>query len=284
MEALVYIACWKYFFRGYIKGGGLKPRDIHGNREYSQRETKLREAVKDAFCKLDQFASESSLPQEGSTIVNQNKPLYIFVAPEWLFSKTRDWRESSVEGIFYSRENREQYQRTLEELSGVRNKADLLLVAGSILWVEEKTSPGALSAIKEASKSYKTKKQGKVLLPKAEEVLQERKKITKGNITKYLGYNEAFVAYNGGIRKSILKSRDVGDFTGLNDVTLVPGLGAGTFSLPVGGEWLKVGVCICADAGRVHDYGKSTNLFILISQTVRARATIKLEKNLAISL
>jgi hypothetical protein len=91
--------------------------------------------------------------------------------------------------------------------------------------------------------------------------------------TDYFGFNEALIFYNGGLRKTVAKSKEAGDFSNSGSpprITLTPGVGAGTFSLTCKEAVLKVGVSICADHSRVAEYEKSVDLLFLLSNTIHA--------------
>src|SRR5262249_26109288 len=98
---------------------------------------------------------------------------------------------------------------------------------------------------------------------------------------EYHGHNQALVYFNGKARKTISKSLDRGDFANYlcgDDgarIGLVPGIGAGTFSIEVGDDKgkLKVGVSICADKNRLVDYQKFVNVFILVACSVGSPPT-----------
>jgi hypothetical protein len=273
VEILLYFLNWNYKFRTY-QGLRGKPKDVHGTQEYGERARVLREAFNAGMAKLDSFRSTvaGSLPASG--LVNKDRPLIVFAAPEWLFRKSRnESAETPVESQFYTERDRETHVGLLTELSAPRGNADILMVAGSMLWCRPRDEQ-ALKAIEQRQKEYRnkqTRKHGKIP-EEAASALAVQDKLVTGDLKKlYLAYNEAFVFYNGGLRKSILKSANVGDFVLSaieKQVELVPGLGAGTFSLEVGGQRLKTGVSICFDASRTHKYGRSVNLYILVSETV----------------
>lgn len=89
--------------------------------------------------------------------------------------------------------------------------------------------------------------------------------------TEYFGFNEALVFYNGGLRKTVAKSTEGGDFfLTQNRVKLIPGMGAGTFFLDLNQAKLKVGVSICVDYGRIAEYEKTVDLLFLLSNTISA--------------
>ena len=247
---------------------------------YEARAKRLQELVQTGFAKLDTFRAQNPIASAAQGgVVNAAKPLYVFAAPEWLF-RVRRSQFKWAEGEYFRATHRQKYRELLGALSS-RGDADVLIVAGSMLWMQP-LDHAARSQLADATEQYVKAKDAKYGTPehvrpaarvkRETAVLSERKAIVEGPVTKeWLGYNEAFAYFNGAERKSVLKSFNSSDFdvgggdTPAKHVAMVYGLGAGSFSLDMGGGKLKAALAICFDHSRPLDYGKSVDLYILVS-------------------
>lgn len=253
--------------------GGSSPGEA-----FKTRALKFGEIVKDGFVKLETFREQHRADlEQGADIVNREKPLYVFAAPEWFF-RVKEHQIKFDENEYFSAAERQSYLELLASLS-TKADADLLMVAGSMLWIDKK-SELTVNKVKEETdkyvegkaKKYQEKVRSSQRLAEEERVLKDRRElITSGK--RYLGYNEAFAFFNGVQKKRLLKSFNSNDFM-MNgrlldapgqQVDMVYGLGAGVFTLEIGGGRLKVGLAICYDHSRVRNYDKHVDLYILIS-------------------
>lgn len=244
---------------------------------YEARATRLRDLVQSGFAKLDILRAKEQIASDG--VVNAARPLYVFAAPEWLFRVKKSQFKWQA-GEYYQPAHRQKYRELLAALSS-RGDADVLIMAGSMLWIQP-LDPTARRQLADATEQYVKAKDVKYGTPehvrpaarveREAAVLSERKAIVEGAVTReWLGYNEGFAYFNGAERKSVLKSFNSGDFdvgggdTPAKHVAMVYGLGAGSFSLDIGGGKLRAALAICFDHSRPLDYGKSVDLYILVS-------------------
>jgi hypothetical protein len=273
MKVLTYAVAVRHSHSGTDDGRWAKKPDV----AFAAQSQKLEELVQKGFAKLDVLRSGD---KDTGAAVNPDKPLYVFVAPEWLF-KVTDHPLRFDASDFYTKQHREKYANLLTGLS-VRGDAHVLLVAGTMLWIEERTTE-AVKALREGTEAYEKRTQAKYEdagKPRAENRLKQEEKVkeTRQQVIQgtgkmnYLGYNEALVFFDGVQRKSVLKAWNANDFEicgGPDSVAkyvgMVHGLGAGVFHLPIGGGRLAVGVAICFDHSRVRKYDKVVDLYLLAS-------------------
>jgi hypothetical protein len=279
-EALVYVANWNYKTQETSWRG--KTTSLHGVKSVEERLLQLSEAVRVAWVKLDELARQHPLPPGvGGEIVNRDRPLFVFSAPEWLFRKTTDWVGVSDDDEdwlerFYHKADRDAYCRAMEGLSKPTGQADVLMVAGTFHWVGQNSNPQVAELVAARVKKYEDKLQGKwkAKAPPETAKVTEKLNALKTPAKPIYGFNEALVYFNGGLRKTVSKSSDAGDFRN-PAISFMPGLGAGTFSLAVGGHQMKVGVSICVDATRIAEYQKDVDLLLLVSNTVSPKVVTK---------
>jgi hypothetical protein len=254
------------------------PYDAEG--AFTRCAARLKELVQAGFAKLDGFRDQHPIAREDADgVANAARPLYVFVAPEWLFRVRKGQLGAFDAREYFTPAQRQKYRELLVSVS-TRGDADVLLVGGSMVWIQP-ADPTARRQLGEATERYVQAKDAKYGIPERQrpqtrtereaEVLTARKAIVEGGSKEYLGYSEAFAYFNGAERKSVLKSANAGDFSpfGQNSaeksVAMVHGLGGGSFSLDVAGRKLKTALAICADHIRPVDYGKSVDLYILVS-------------------
>ena len=268
-QLLTYVVCWDYKFRATNWRGKVEYE--HGRKAYTERAQALTDAARDGYHHLQTWANTLA-PLAGPEIVNPTEPLVVFAAPEWVM--TRGGHADSIDETYFHRDDRDAYRTLCSTLSDPAAKPfpgqHTLVVAGSMLWVEERTGQG-LSEMAERTLHYVKAARGQV--PEAARgAFDVQARLLEGDTgpeRTHVAYNEAFIAYDGAIMASILKSEYGVDFPGHeNRMTLMPGLGAGTADVLLAGRTLKVGVGICIDAKRLRAYGEAVNLYILISQTI----------------
>jgi hypothetical protein len=81
---------------------------------------------------------------------------------------------------------------------------------------------------------------------------------------RLFGYNRAYVYFNGRKIKQFNKSEDAQEFSSENPKpTMVPGLTSGVFHYP--NTHVRIGLEICADAGRVGSTGKEVDIRVILS-------------------
>jgi hypothetical protein len=247
---------------------------------FEPRARRLKELVQAGFAQLDTFRSKQPAPSSTDGVVNADRPLYVLAAPEWLFRVRRSQFGAFDPNEYFAESHRQRYIELLTSLSA-RRAEDVLLVGGSILWIRplDEKAREALGASTESYRKAKDAKYGtpekarsEKRLEKEAAVFDARKAVVEGKVQKrFLGYNEAFAFFNGSQKKSVLKSWNAGDFDPFGaesadkHVEMVHGLGAGSFSLDIGGGKLKVAVAICFDHSRPLNYGKTVDLYILVS-------------------
>jgi hypothetical protein len=278
MKVLTYTVCVRHKFGTLEEAGG----GTNLQKAFDTQAATLKNYVQDGFAKLDAMRAGSQ--DNASGAVNADRPLYVFVAPEWFFRAQSDVFQFS-QGKYYQQEHRDQFAALFKGLS-TKDGADVLLVGGSMLWIEPRNRQAA-EALRRDTKEYKrrtgakfaqagpTKTRPETRLTEEKLVAAERKKLYHGTPPQtWLGYNEALVYFNGVERKRVLKSANASDFdiSGRDPVTahvgMVYGLGAGMFHLPIGGQKFAVAVAICKDHSRVLNYGKLVDLYILLSCSV----------------
>lgn len=206
-------------------------------------------------------------------VVNAKKPLYVIVGPEWMFRVKHDQLSGFRREEFYGKDHVARYQALGRSLSS-RADAQVLLVPGSILWVEEKSDP-ARDAIVRRTEGYLKRvdmKYGPDRAPDRAEAettaIDHRRKILDPDRTqKHFGYNEAGIFFDGTQVKTVRKAWNASDFPifGGEPVDMVYGVGAGTRTVKVAEHDLKTGLAICFDHSRILDYGKTVDLYMLIS-------------------
>ena len=252
---------------------------FEADKAYDAREAHLSQLVQAGFAKLDAFRQKQQQPTFQDGIANAGRPLYIFAAPEWLFRVKRDqfgWNPAE----YFMPKHRQQYRKLLASLS-VRADVDVLMVAGSMLWIQPLDALARLQVAAETARyrvgkavkyGFDDRTRPESRLEREADVFKAREPIITGVVKKeWLGYNEALVYFNGTERKSVLKSYNASDFSMFgaenpaNHVEMVYGLGAGSFSLDIAGGKLKCAVAICYDHSRPLEYGKSVDLYILVS-------------------
>jgi hypothetical protein len=271
MEILAYIVNWKP--RKLNLGG--KDMSKWAESDLAERLKRLAEAVNTGWQAVDDLKSNKPIPSElGSKIANLQRPLYIFASPEYLFRKNMSYwsDQGSWKEHFYTAEDKEVYVSTLGALSKARDCGDVLFAAGTFFWAAPQASAEPL--VSELKKKYTGRLETKWATKRPEHATTNLAQIEQTN-TEYFGFNEALVFYNGGLRKTVAKAKDAGDFNlGIGGtqpkVKLIPGMGAGTFSLDAGEAKLKVGVSICADYNRIAEYEKTVDLLFLLSHSINA--------------
>jgi hypothetical protein len=225
-----------------------------GESDILERLMRLTEPVNNGWQAVDELDSKNRIRSELATkIANLQRPLYIFAAPEYLFrKKMSDWLDQgSWEEQFYTAEDKKVYVRTLEGMSKARICGDVLFAVGTFFWAAPAASAEPL--VGELKKKY-TERLATKWATKRPEHATTRLAETEQTNSEYFGFNQALVFYNGGLRKTVAKAKDAGDFDlggTQSKVKRIPGMGAGTFSLDAGQAKLKVGVSICADHNRI---------------------------------
>ena len=221
----------------------------------------LGRALNDGFALLDKLPKISA---------DSAAPLYLFVAPEYLFKaflpdKSFLYGESDVKTV----------HAALRELSTpTSSRPNVLVVPGTILWAREIKHSASFDEQREAHlKKRLLKSPNDIQLHKdyAEETADGFKRHVKSTTPLVYGHNESLIYFNGEPRKVVRKTIDT-DFTDddfIPNGVQMPGLGAGTFTLK--SLKLKVGVEICGDhfAGRMMAHQKTVNLMIVVSGTIR---------------
>ena len=270
-EVLVYVANWNYktFGRTSFRS---KAQDLHGDKPIAGRLSELGEAMAKGRLQIEEMASSHPLPRDvAAKIANPAQPLYLFSAPEWLCRKSTGAlygklkEEGDWEKYLYTKKDRDEYCRAMETLSKPAAQADVLTVAGTVHWAGLRSNPQVAQLATERVDKYAKKFEAKH--PPASAKAPEKLAALQRPPTAVYGFNEALVYFNGSLRKTVSKSIDAGDFD-MKEISFMPGLGAGTFSVPIGGQALKVGVSICADATRIAEYQKNVDLLVLVSNTV----------------
>ena len=273
-EILTHVVCWDYKFRKTSWRG--KVTFQHPELDIERRLEQVGAAAREGQEALQGWVAKLEKPPSDAAIVNPDKPLVVFVAPEFLFTRVRIAdRLSPIDHQYYHRADRTRYESFCRQLSGPHDGQHTLTVVGSMLWVEGRTDR-VKAELRQRSRDYVFDKMTSMRpIPQAAragltqwaDVLRDVDSDTR----THLAFNEAFLCFDGKTEKSIKKSEYGVDFTAhMDEMTLVAGIGAGTKTVQVGGKSLKVGVGICIDSSRVKAYNGDVDLYILVSQTIDA--------------
>ncbi len=266
MEILTYIVNWK------PRKLNLRNKDISkwAESDLKERLQRLSNAVTSGWLEVEKLSSKNLSSELNEKIANLKRPLYIFAAPEYLFRKKSTYwgGETPWDEHFYTLDEKQVYISDLQALSKPRDCGDVLIAAGTFFWaVPRKTAQTLVDDLKQ---KYNKRIQTKWAAKPPTHATARLEQIEQTN-TEYFGFNEALVFYNGGLRKTVAKSTEAGDFEKGPKVRLIPGMGAGTFTLSLDNLKIKVGVSICADFGRVAEYEKTVDLLFLLSHSISAK-------------
>ncbi len=196
--------------------------------------------------------AEIEIRQLPVTSKGNEKPITIFLAPEYYFKKGNARN-------CYSRSDRDVMVKSMHKLA--KNHADTLIIPGTIMW-----SKSAIGKADKARKRLETAVQfGGLSKEDREKGDQKLKKSGLFN-TAYLARNTAYMFYNSTAYKyhKMVDASEVIDAESESTI-FIPGDRPGIFTLPDGGP--KVGVQICADHD-VMPLWEMVDLHIVVSASV----------------